>query len=421
MSTVSSLRAPVAKKVPHTLTIGTTQFEDPYFWLRDDNRENPEVLKHLEAENKYTEAMTAHTEPLQKTLYNEFLSHLKEDDVELPYPSGDYVYYTKSIKGKNYPVYCRMRRAHGEIEPMAEAKEEILLDVNKLAEGHEFFSLGCFRPSPDHRLLAYSFDTTGYETYEVRIKDLEADMLLNDRIPETAGDAIWGADNNVLYYTTMDAAHRPYKLWRHRLGADFERDTQLYTENDELFWLDISKSESGRFLFLCPGGKVTSEAWALDLHNPKAQLTLIEPRERNVLYEPYHVGDHFWFITNDKAHNFRLTYAPIATPGKAHWEEVVPYDQEHKLDHLQVFKEHVVLFGRKNGLEHVQVLQLRSSSSSSSSSPSLVTRSLSPPSLLPPLPLSTSDSAEAAMANLHPPGSLMQKRRVSPVDCFCID
>jgi len=358
---------PVAEKSLHKVKFGKVEGEnrgpnpmdpplerdDEYFWMRDDDRKSAKVINHIKAENKYTEKMTAHLKGLQDQLYQEYLGHFKETDAKVPYKHGDYFYFSRTEQGKSYPIYCRSTEFGG--------PEQVILDVNQLAEGQKYCDVGDWSPDPKtHGILAYSVDFSGYETYEVLFKDLATGELLQDRIPNTSGSVEWGKDRGEVYYTTLDDAHRPYKLWRHRLGTPVAEDELLFTEEDEKFWSGIGKTDSGRFLVLSSGGKETSESHFIDLESEDRVLQPVAPRRHGVRYSVEHWGEDFFIVTNaDDCTEYKLVKTPVVAPGAENWKDVFPYDPKTKVSYVSCFANHLVLSGRADGLKRFWVLNPR--------------------------------------------------------------
>ena len=342
---------PRAKQIPKKLEKHGDVRVDPYYWLRE--RDNPEVIAYLEAENAYTEAMMKHTETLQNALYEEMLGRIKQTDYEVPEKLDDYYYYTRTEEGKQYAIYCRKKGS-------LDAEEEVLLDQNELAAGKTYFRIGVFRVSPNHQLLAYSVDTTGSEQYTVYIKDLRTGELLPDRIPNTYYSVQWANDNRTLFYNTLDAAHRPFKLFRHRLGADPREDELVHFEEDEAYFLRVTKTRSRRYLLLRLESNTTTEVWYLDADQPDGRFRLIHPRQHEMEYYVAHHGEHFYILTNDAgAKNFKLMRVATRNPAKKYWREVLPHRKEVKIDQVELFANHLVVFERENGTERIRITDLR--------------------------------------------------------------
>jgi oligopeptidase B len=345
----SSLPAPpVAKKVPKTTEINGRELVDNYFWLRD--KQNPDVAAYLQAENAYTDAVMKPTEGLQKKLYDEMLSRIKETDVEVPYKEGNYFYYTRTEAGKQYSIYCRKKGS-------LDAPEELLLDVNELAKGQKFMSVRDFAVSDDGNLLAYSTDNTGFRQYVLAVKDLRSGKLLSDHA-ERVGSVVWANDNKTIFYTVEDpTTKRQFQLYRHTAGGDGS-DKLVYEEKDERFNVQAAKTRSKAYIFLYCGSHTTSEARYIPADQPMAEFKVLEPRKQDVEYYPDHNGNFFYIRVNDTGRNFRLVKAPVSDPRSANWQEVVPHRANVMLDDTDFFKNYYVLSERENGLPQMQVTDL---------------------------------------------------------------
>jgi oligopeptidase B len=338
---------PVARRVPKVEVVHGERREDEYFWLRDKN--SPDVVAYLEAENAYTDAVTKGTEAFQDALYAEMLARIKEDDTSVPYRRDAHVYYARTETGKQYPIHCRRRDA-------PQAPEEVTLDLNVLAEGHPFLSLGAYTVSDDGRLLAYSLDVTGFREYTLYVKNLQTGELLADRVAKVASVA-WSADNTILFYVTEDDAKRPHRLWRHRLGA--RQDDLLLEEPDELFRLGVFRTRSRAFVMAASRSFTSGEYRWLPAGEPHAAWRLIAPRERDHEYDVDHGGDRFWIRTNGGGRrNFRLVTAPVDDPRPERWTEVLAHRDDVMLEDLDVFARHVVVHEREDGLIRLRVLRL---------------------------------------------------------------
>ncbi len=363
----SAVKPPVAKKVPHVTEIHGLKLTDDYFWLRD--KSNPEVKAYVEAENAYTDSLMKHTDALQKKLYDEMLSRIKETDVNVPYREGDYFYYSRTEKGKQYPIMCRShaipRDARenvgyqnvGQQSEIEAEKEEIVLDVNKLAEGQTFMAIGAYRPSDDGTLLAYSTDNTGFRQYTLQVKNLKTGELLPDKVEKT-GSIVWAADGKTLFYTVEDAAKRQYRLYRHKVGTTGPDDL-IYEEKDERFNVGAGRTRSGKYIFMEISSHTTSEFRYVSADEPASEWKLIAPRQQEVEYFPDHNGDFFYIRVNDTGRNFRLVKAPVSDPQKKNWAQVVPHRANVMLEDMDFFKDFYVLHERENGLPHLRVTDLR--------------------------------------------------------------
>ncbi|MCK4428092.1 MAG: S9 family peptidase [candidate division Zixibacteria bacterium] len=340
---------PVAKVIFKADTLHGDVRIDNYFWLRE--KSNPEVIKYLEVENEYTEVMMKHTKKFQERLYEELLGRIKETDLSVPEKIDDYYYYSRTEEGKQYPIYCRKKGS-------LDAKEEILLDQNALAKGHDYFGIGAFKISPDHQLLAYSVDTTGSETYTLYVKDLNTGELLKDEIQNTYYSVEWANDNKTILYTTLDEAKRPYKLYRHILGTVQKEDKMVYHESDEAFYLSISKTRNKEYLIMTLGSITTTEVRYLKADLPKDNFKVIHPRQHGMEYYVAHHGDKFYIMTNDGAKNFKLMEVSVTDPSKKNWKEVIPHRDSVKIDGMDVFRNHLVVYERERGLKKLRISDL---------------------------------------------------------------
>ena len=341
---------PAAPRRTHPVGAHGDERVDDWYWLRD--RADPEVLALLEAENDYTAAMTAHTEALRKELYEEIVARILETDLSVPAKRGEWWYLSRTEEGKQYPMHCRRRGG-------PDGDEDTVLDQNELAAGHEFFALGALAPSTGQSLLAFSTDTTGAERYTMRVKDLTTAALLDDVVEDTYYGVGWSADDRHLFYVRPDRAMRPYQLWRHRLGEPAGEDVLVFQEDDDRFYVSVRQSKSERYLFLSLHSKVTSEVWFLETGDPLGRFRLLAAREQDVEYEVEDHGERFFIVTNaDGAENFKLVEAPTASPGREHWRDVVGHRPDVKLDGIEVFARHLVLFERAEGLSRLRVRRL---------------------------------------------------------------
>lgn len=343
---IENIVPPVAKVILKTDTLHGKILIDNYFWLRDRN--NPEVIKYLKAENKYTESMMKHTEAFQDTLYKEMLGKIKETDLSVPEKLVDYYYYTRTEQGKQYRIYCRKKGS-------LEAKEEILLDHNVLAKGYDYFDIGVFKISPDHKLLAYSIDTSGSERFTLYVKDLQTNSLFKEKISNTGYSAAWANDNKTIFYTILDNAKRPYKIYRHTLGTNTEQDEFVYYEKDDAFWLNISRTKSDKYLIIDLASHTTSEVRYLSADTPQGQFKLIHPRQHEIEYYVEHHNDRFFIMTNDNAKNFKLIQTPVNDPSKENWKEIIPHRDSVKIDGIDIFDNFLVVYEMEKGLKKIQV------------------------------------------------------------------
>ena len=340
---------PRAHVVPRSSTIHGETRVDEYSWLR--NREDPEVLAYLEAENRYTEAVMRGTEPLQQRLFGEMRGRIKETDLSVPERMDGWLYYHRTEEGAQYPIHCR-RPADGA------GTEEVLLDLNPLAAGHAYFRLGAFEVSPDHRLLAYSVDTSGAESFTLYVKELATGALLAETLVNLSPSVAWANDSRTLFYVVLDEARRPCRLYRHRLGGGPAEDALVHFEADESFYLDIHRTRSHAFLLLELASHSTSEVRFVSADRPEEPFRTVEPRRAGVEYGVSHHGDRFFIATNDGAPNFRLVSAPVANPSRERWTEVLPHRPAVKVDSADAFRDHLVVYEREAGLRQIRVLDL---------------------------------------------------------------
>jgi oligopeptidase B len=341
---------PVAKVIPFELEKHGHTRIDPYYWLKE--RENPEVLAYLRAENEYAEAVMAHTEALQQRLFEEIRARVKESDVSAPVSHGGYLYYTRYEAGKDYPIYVRRKGS-------LESPEEVLLDVNQLAEGHGFFAVMGFQVSPRHDLLAFAVDTVGRRIATLRFKNLVTGEFLGDVIPNVTGNVVWANDNRTVFYTRQHPTTlRWYRIYRHVLGTDPVRDVLVHEELDSTFNAQVFRTRSGKFLMIRSSQTLADEYRFLDADRPEGQFRVLLPRERGHEYEVDHAGEWFYLRTNHDARNFRLVRLPVSaagSAGKGSWEEVIPHREDVLLEGFTVFKDHLVLTERRNGLRRLRV------------------------------------------------------------------
>lgn len=338
--------APVAKKISYQHKKHGDLREDPYYWMRD--RENPEVIAYLEAENTYKEAKMSHLKDFQDKLYEEMVGRLKKDDSSVPYKRGGYFYYSRYQAGGEYPIFCRKKQT-------LEAEEEIILDVNKLAEGKAFCQVGAISVSPNGRYMAYALDTMGRRIYQTHFKDLETGEELPDQIANGTANFTW-ADDKYIFYSVKDLQTlRPYAIKRHELGTSAEKDVQVYEDKDETFYVYVSKSNSKQYIFISSSATLSSEVHYLESNKPLGEFKVVIPREREHEYDLDHHGDYFYIVSNDNATNFRVMRLRIGEVGKENWEEFIPHRKEEYIEDMDLFGDHFVLSERKDGLTQIRV------------------------------------------------------------------
>ena len=348
---------PVAERRPVTLEAHGDVRTDDWFWLRD--KDDPAVIAHLHAENAYTEAVMGRTRALQDALYAEMVARIEETDLSVPVRKGPWLYYSRTVEGSSYGIHCR-RAADG-----PEDAEDVLLDENVLADGHDYFSLGNFSISPDHRWLVYSTDTTGGERYTMRFRDLSTGAESPESIDDTSYGAAWANDNATVFYVRVDEAMRPFQLWRHRVGTDPSTDALVIEEPDDHFYLGVGRTKDDRYVLCGLDSKVTSEVRVLDADEPTAAFQVIEPRHQGIEYGVDHDrGDpaagrrpRFLIVTNDGAEDFRLMEAPEDAPGREYWTEVLPARDGVRLDAVDPFDRYLAVYERQDGGTRMRVIE----------------------------------------------------------------
>jgi oligopeptidase B len=366
-------RPPLAPGRPHDLVAHGDRREDDWYWLRD--RDDPEVIAYLQAENAYTDEVLAPLGDLRRVLFEEIRGRIKETDVGAPARKGTWWYYSRTVEGQQYAIHCRRadpERRLTAVEVLALAGEgapgeEVLLDGNQLAAGSEYFSLGVFDLSPDQTCLAYAVDLTGGERYTLRFRDLAAGLDLPDELPDVYYSSAWSADGEVLFYTRPDDTLRPWQIWRHQLGRPAGDDSLVFQEDDERFFVGVGGTRSERFIIIACDSKVTSEAHVLDARRPFDQPRVVEPRRQGVEYNVDHAvlpaeGDVWLILTNDDgAENFAVVKAPVDHPGRANWRVMVPHRPDVRVEAVDAFAGHIVLSERERGLENVHIIAVADS------------------------------------------------------------
>ena len=338
---------PVAEKIRKELKIhGQTRIDD-YYWLNE--RDNPKVIDYLKAENAYTDLVMKHTEPLQEKLYNEMIGRIKQTDMSVPYFENGYWYYTRFETGKDYPVYCRKPKT-------LQAREEILLDGNKMAAGQSYFNIGGAAVSPNNAILAYGVDTVSRRQYKIYFKNLKTGKNYPEELTMTAGFAVWANDNKTVFYPAIDESLRLYKIFRHVLGTPAKQDVEIFYEKDETFSVSVDASRSKKYIFLVSNSTLTNEVRYLDASQPMAEFVMFQSRTRGLEYDVDHLGDKFYILTNDQAKNFRLMEAVPGQTEKSQWREIIPHRPDVYLQRFSLFKSFLVLSERKNGMSQIRVI-----------------------------------------------------------------
>ena len=338
---------PTAKKSAKELIIHNDTRIDNYYWLND--RERPDVIAYLEAENAYTTKMLSHTEAFQQTLFEEIIGRIKQTDMSVPYKDNGFFYLTRYEAGKEHPVYSRKPGS-------LEAEEEVLLDVNKLAEPYSFYQVGGRSVSMDNKLLAFGEDTLSRRIYTIRFKNLENGSYLDDVLTNTTGRAVWANDNSTVFYARKDDALRSYKILKHKLGTDQANDTEIYHEADETFSTFVYKSKSDKFIIIGSYATLSSEFRYVSADRPDEDFKIFQPRERDLEYSIAHFEDKFYILTNQDAKNFRLMETPEGKTTKENWKEVIPHRPDILLEDMDIFKDYLVLSERINGIRKLRIM-----------------------------------------------------------------
>lgn len=352
-----SIEAPVAEQIEHIRSIHGDTVADPYYWMIDYFKQGPnsdKVIAYLQAENTYLDTMMAATKPFQEKLFEEMKGRIKEQDESVPYFKKGYYYYSRTEEGKQYYKFCRKKGS-------LEAPEEVLLDVDELAEGHSYYSATGFSISPDNKLMAYGVDTVSRRQYTIHIKHLETGKLYTESIPGTTGSVAWANDNKTFFYTK----NNPHtllteKIMKHRLGEDASTDTAVYVEEDNTNYIGVGRSKSGKFIFIYSSATTSSELRFLEADRPEDPFSVFQPRQKDVLYDVTALDDKFLIVTNKDALNFKLMECPLDKTGIAYWKEVIPHRKDVLLEGVEEFKDFIVLSERKNGLTQLNIRDLRS-------------------------------------------------------------
>lgn len=344
----NDMKPPVAKKETKVTKINGYELKDDYFWLRD--KKNPEVIKYLEAENAYTEALMKPHKAFADNLYKEMLGRIKQTDLSVPYKFGDFWYYTKTEEGKQYPMFFRSRKQNGD-------DEQLLLDQNELAKGLKYYAISSFDVSDDGNLLAFSSDNTGYRQYTLQIKDLRTGKILSDKI-ERVTSVEWANDNKTLFVVTEDnVTKRSDKFWKHIVGSN---DNQLvYEEKDELYDIGVERSRDKKMLFLGAHAKTMREYRYLPADQPNGEFKIVLPREKNHEYAVDFYNGEFYITTNKNAENFRVVRAPVSDASEKNWKDFIPHNPAIKIEGVDFFKDYAVVTEHENGLEYLKVMDLK--------------------------------------------------------------
>jgi oligopeptidase B len=341
------IQPPVADKRPTQFNEHGVTRVDNYYWLRE--RENEDVLNYLRAENAYLESALADVKPLREALFEEIKGRIKQTDMSVPYVRKGFKYYSRYEEGREYPIYCR--------EMVGSDVEQIMLDVNELAAPYAYYSVGTQSVSRNNKLLAFAEDTLSRRIYTLRFKNLETAEFLPDVVRETTGNCVWAADNETVFYSVQDPVTlRSHKIYRHKLGTLPEEDELVYEEQDETFTCYVYLAKSGDYVFIESSSTTTTETRFLEAANPTGAFRVVQPRTRGLEYSVSQYGDQFYIVHNHQAQNFKLSKAPIARPQLAHWSDVVPHRPDVLLEGIEIFKDHLVVTERSEGLTKLRVM-----------------------------------------------------------------
>ncbi len=344
---IEMIKAPIAKKEISTFHEHGKERVDQYYWL--NKRDNPEVLAYVKAENDYTTSKMESTLALQKKLEAEFKKRIKENDTTVPYRKGNYYYYTRYEENKADPIYCRKKDS-------LENPEEIILDVNKLAKGYDYYTVETIKISPNENLLAYAEDSQGRRKYKIRIKDLTTGQLLKDTLIDTASDLEWANDSQTLFYSLPEPVTlRSNRVYQHKLGTQVSKDKLVYEEKDDTYYCEVTKTKSRQYLLIGSFKKDTSEFQIVDANQPDNAFTVFSPRIEGQEYYVDHLHDQFIIRTNEDAPNFKLMQCALDKTAKKHWQPFLPYNPEIYLNDVEVFDDFIVLEERQKGLDHIKI------------------------------------------------------------------
>ena len=342
----TKIQAPTCKKIPKELTIHGDTRIDNYFWLNE--RENPEVIDYLNAENTYADSVLGHTKDFQTKLFEEIKGRIKQTDESVPYKRNGYFYYTRYEEGKEYGIYCRKQDS-------LENEEQIMLDENQMAEGHAYHAIGGINVSPNNKMIAFGVDTVSRRIYTIKFKNLETGEILDDKIEGTVGSVAWANDNKTVFYTKKDLETlRSYQVWKHTLGSD--KDELIFQEDDETFDCWAYRSKSGNYVIINTSASVTSEYRVLDANTPNAEFKIFQERTRELEYSIANFEDKFYVLTNlDGAKNFKLMVTDANATEKENWKEVIAHREDVMIEDFEIFRNHLTVDERKDGLSHIRI------------------------------------------------------------------
>ncbi len=349
-TTQPAMEPPIAKIIPKTLTMHGHSRIDNYYWLND--RENPEVIEYLNAENAYTSESMKKTVKLQDEIYNEIVGRIKQTDISVPYYYNGYSYYVKYEEGKEYPVFCRKQKGD-------DPHEQIFLDGNKMAEGHAYFQIGGWEFSTNNKLLAYSVDTVSRRKYDIYFKDTESNRIFDEVISNTTGNVVWANDNKSVFYQVKDKTLRSYRIYKHIIGTPVDSDEMIYEEKDATFSVSVYKTKSEKYIVLSSESTLSSECRFLDADNPNGDFKLFQKRIPDVEYDINHQNDRFLVLTNYKSKNFQVFEVPEDNTEIDNWKELIPGRTDVLIEEVNVFSDFFVVTERKNGLPEFRIFNTK--------------------------------------------------------------
>ena len=341
------IKAPVAKIEAHEMTEHGNTRVDNYFWMK--NRDTQDVLDYLNAENDYTDAVMKETAEFQNNLFEEMKGRIKQTDESVPYKLNGYFYYTRYEEGKEYAIYCRKKGS-------LDAKEEIMLNVNEMAEGYAYYAIGATTVSTDNKILAYSEDTVSRRKYTIKFKNLETGEIYADEIPNTSGGITWANDNKTVFFSKKDETLRPFQIVRHELGTSVDKDVVIYQEDDATYRSFVYKTKSDEYLLVGSGSTMSTEYHILEANNPTGQFRMFQERQPDMLYSISHFGDKFYIRTNWEATNFRLMSCPVTATGMDNWKEMIAHREDVLLEGIDIFKNFLVVSEKSNALNHIRIM-----------------------------------------------------------------
>ncbi len=347
MKIIKGIEAPKANQIEKKLNIHGDTRIDNYFWLNE--RENPEVISYLEKENVYTEKVMEPLKAFRSTLFEEMKGRIKETDMSVPYKKDGWFYYVRYEEGKEYPIYCRK-------EGSLEAEEDVIMDVNPMAKGYEYYNVTGLSLSPNKKILAYGEDTVSRRIYHIKFKNMETGELFPFSIENTTGSSVWASDNKTLFFTKKDETLRAYQIWKYEFGTDPKSAELVYEETDETFNCFVYKSKSDKYIFIGSSSTLSSEYRFIEADKPHSEFKVFHEREEDLEYGIGHIGDHFYVHTNWNAKNFRLMKTGLAQTGKENWEEVIPARPGILLEDIEMFNDFLVLEERIAGIVNIRVI-----------------------------------------------------------------